>query len=146
MCLCVHAYMNACMHVGVGISMGMTLYYNNNGSDVYSCLLDCSKAFDRIRHDKLLQKLISTGLPPVITRSLMNIYVDSHIRVRWKNAVSEPFGATTGVKQGSVLSPILVRRNDIIIIILLLGKVEILIAIVIFKRNVPAAPLEMHTY
>ncbi len=29
-------------------------YYNNNGSDVCSCLLDCSKAFDRIRHDKLL--------------------------------------------------------------------------------------------
>ncbi len=25
-------------------------YYNNNGSDVYSCLLDCSKSFDRIRH------------------------------------------------------------------------------------------------
>ncbi len=62
-------------------------YYYNNGSDVYSCLLDCSKAFDRIRHYKLLQKLISTGLPPVITRSLMNMYVNSQIRVRWKNAV-----------------------------------------------------------
>ncbi len=36
-------------------------YYNNNGSDVY--LVDCSKAFDNIRHNKLLQKLISTGLP-----------------------------------------------------------------------------------
>ncbi len=82
-------------------------YYNNNGSDVYSCLLDCSKAFDRIRHDKLLQKLMSTGLPPVITRYLMNMYVNNQIRVRWKNAVSEPFGATNGVKQGSVLSPIL---------------------------------------
>ncbi len=57
-------------------------YYNNNASDVYSCLLDCSKAFDRIRHDKLLQKLISTGLPPVITRSLMNMYVNSQTRVR----------------------------------------------------------------
>ncbi len=32
-------------------------YYNNNGSDVYACLLDCSKAFDRVRHDKLLQNL-----------------------------------------------------------------------------------------
>ncbi len=49
-------------------------YYNNNGSDVYSCLLDCSNAFDRIRHDKLLQKLISTGLPLIIT-----MYVNSQI-------------------------------------------------------------------
>ncbi len=79
----------------------------STNSDIYSCLLDCSKAFDRIRHDKLLQKLISTCLPPVITRSLMNMYVNSQIRVIWKNAVSEPFGATNGVKQGSVLSPIL---------------------------------------
>ncbi len=29
-------------------------YYNNKGSDVYCCLLDCSKAFDQIKHDKLL--------------------------------------------------------------------------------------------
>jgi len=82
-------------------------YYNNNGSDVYACLLDCSKAFDRVRHDKLLKKLMSTGLPPVITRSLMFMYTNSKIRVKWKDAVSEPFSASNGVKQGSVLSPIL---------------------------------------
>ena len=82
-------------------------YYHNNGSDVYSCLLDCSKAFDRIRHDKLLQKLMSSGLPAVITWSLMNMYVNSQIRVRWKNVFFEPFSASNGVKQGSVLSPIL---------------------------------------
>ncbi len=81
-------------------------YYNNNGSDVYLCLLDCSKTVDSIRHDKLQQKLISNDLPPVITRSLMNMYVNSQISVRWKNDVSEPFGATNGVKQGSGLSPI----------------------------------------
>ncbi len=56
--------------------------YNNNSSDVYSYLLDCSKAFDRIRHDKLLQKLISTGHPPVITRSLMHIYVNSQTQTQ----------------------------------------------------------------
>ncbi len=50
---------------------------------------------------------MSTGLPSVITRSLMNMYVNSQIRVRWKNAMSEPFGAINGVKQGLVLSPIL---------------------------------------
>ncbi len=82
-------------------------YYNNNGSDVYSCVLDCSKAFDRIRHDKLMEKLVSIGLPPIITQILMHMYINSHICVRWKDIVSEPFDATNGVKQGSVLSPIL---------------------------------------
>ncbi len=37
----------------------------------------------------------------------MNIYVNSQIRVRWKTPASEPFGATNGVKQGSVLPPLL---------------------------------------
>ncbi len=86
--------------------MGSKRSYNN-GPDVYLCLLDWNKAFDCIRYDKLLQKLISTGLLPVITRSLMNMYVNSQIQVRWKNAVSEPFGVTNGVKQGSVLFTIL---------------------------------------
>ncbi len=66
-------------------------YYNNNGSDLCACLLDCSKAFDHVRHDKLPQKLMSTGLPSILIRSL--IYQ------------SVPFDATNGVKQGSVLSP-----------------------------------------
>ncbi len=50
-------------------------YYNNNGLDVYACLLDCSKAFDHVRHDKLLQMVMSIGLLPVIIRSLMYMTV-----------------------------------------------------------------------
>ncbi len=50
-------------------SREVTTYYNNNGSDIHSCLLDFSKAFDHIRYDKLVQKLLSTAVPPVIARS-----------------------------------------------------------------------------
>ncbi len=82
-------------------------YYNNNGSDVYACLLDCSKAFDYAGHDKLLQKLMCTGLPPIIIRSLMYMYCNSKIQVKWKDSISVPFGAVNDLKQGSVLSPIL---------------------------------------
>ncbi len=53
-----------------------------NGSDVYACLLDCSKAFDHVRHDNLLQKLMSTGLPPVKIRSLMYMYSNSKMEVK----------------------------------------------------------------
>ncbi len=57
-------------------------YYNNNGSDVYACLLDYSTAFDHVRHDMLFQKLMSTGLPPIIIRSLMYMYSKSKIQVK----------------------------------------------------------------
>ncbi len=82
-------------------------YNNNKGSDVYACLLDCSKALNHVRHDKLLQKLMSTGLPPIIIRSLMYVYSNSKIQVKWKYSISVPFDATNGMKQGSVSSPIL---------------------------------------
>ncbi len=79
-------------------------YYNNNGSDVYACLLDCSKAFDRVRHDKLLQKLMSTGLPPIIIRSLMYIYSNHNIHVKWKDKISVPFDAANGMKRGCFIT------------------------------------------
>ncbi len=68
-------------------------YYNNNGSGVYACLLDCSKAFDCVRHDKQLQKLMSTGLLPIIIRSLMYMYSNSKIQVKWKDLRSQVMGA-----------------------------------------------------
>ncbi len=57
-------------------------YYNNNGSDVYACLLDCTNAFDCVRHDKLMQKLMYMGMPSIIIRSLMYIYSNSKIEVK----------------------------------------------------------------
>ena len=38
-------------------------YYRQNGSQVYSCLLDASKAFDRIHYGELFNNLISRKLP-----------------------------------------------------------------------------------
>ncbi len=80
-------------------------YNNNNGSDVYACLLDCSKAFDHVRHNKILQNLMSTCLSPIIIRSLMYMYSNSKIQVKWKDSISIPCDAANGVKQRSVLSP-----------------------------------------
>ncbi len=77
-------------------------YYNNKGSDVY-----CSKAFDLIKHDKLLEKLVSKDVPPVIIRVLTFMYINGKARVKWNKEVSEYFNVSNGVRQCSVLSPYL---------------------------------------
>ncbi len=79
-------------------------YYNNKGIDVYCCLLDCSKAFDLIKYDKLLEKLVAKDVPPVTIRVLMVMYINGKVRVKWNKEVSEYFNVSNGVRQGSVLS------------------------------------------
>ncbi len=59
-----------------------SLISNNKGSDVYCCLLDCNKAFDQIKHNKLLEKLVAKDVPPVIIRILMFMYINGKARVK----------------------------------------------------------------
>ena len=40
-------------------------YFMRRGTAVNACLLDCSKAFDKCRYDKLFDKLLGRGLPPI---------------------------------------------------------------------------------
>jgi hypothetical protein len=82
-------------------------YYKYNGSEVYACLLDCSKAFDKIRFDILFEKLLEKGVPPIIIRFILYNYTNSQVRVRWNGAESNPFTVCNGVRQGAVLSPFL---------------------------------------
>ena len=81
--------------------------YLRNGSTVYGCLLDCTKAFDTIEHSLLFQKLLDAGVPPVIVRLLICIYRNQTANVRWKGVFSKEFLIRNGVRQGAVISPIL---------------------------------------
>ena len=82
-------------------------YFQRNGSEVYACVMDLSKAFDRIKHSALFWKLLKKGMPPVYVRLLLVMYEKQKANVRWNNVLSETFSANNGVKQGAVLSPIL---------------------------------------
>ena len=81
-------------------------YYMNNGSDVYTCYVDTTKAFDRVQYDKLCCLLIERGVPPVIVRVMLDLYVRQCMRTHWRGYVSE-FGTTNGIRQGGVISPVL---------------------------------------
>ncbi len=82
-------------------------YYIHNGSDVYTSFIDASKAFDRVRHDKLFLELIARGLPAIVIRSLYDSYKRQRLRTIWCGFKSECFETSNGIKQGSVISPVL---------------------------------------
>ena len=78
-----------------------------NGSNVYSCLLDASKAFDCIHFGKLFAILIERNVPLCFIRLILDAYTRQQSRVSWNNWFSKYFSVSNGVKQGGVISPIL---------------------------------------
>ena len=83
------------------------LKYRSLNSNVYSCFLDASKAFDRVNHYVLFDKLIKRGVPLYVVRILIFWYTTQTMYVRWNNVISSGFGVTNGVRQGGILSPYL---------------------------------------
>ena len=81
--------------------------YNVHDSTVYGCFLDASKAFDRVGHSLLFDKLLKRKLSPVVARTLLAWYSQQKVSISWNSSLSDKFSITNGVRQGGVLSPIL---------------------------------------
>ena len=81
--------------------------FMRRGTAVNACLLDCSKAFDKCRYDKLFDKLLGRGLPPIVVRVLIYAYEEQTAWVKLGGKRSKTFRITNGTRQGSVLSPLL---------------------------------------
>ena len=75
-------------------------HYMNNGSTVYSCFLDTSKAFDRVHYCKLLSK----NIPKIVVRLYFDSYMRQKACVSWDNIKTSYFSMSNGVKQGGVIS------------------------------------------
>ena len=82
-------------------------YYRNNGSYVFACFLDLSKAFDRVNHKTLFTKLAKLNIPGNLLKLLMFWYDNQLVNVKWKTIISDSFKMRNGTRQGSVLSPYL---------------------------------------
>ena len=76
-------------------------YYINNDSCIYMCMLDASKAFDRVNHLSLFNKLKLRNMCPTILKFLMRTYQRQSVMVNWNGESSST------LKQGGVLSPVL---------------------------------------
>jgi len=75
--------------------------------DTYLCFLDLSKAYDMTWRDGIWDRLLSCGLHGKIWRVLVDMYRLVSNRVMVNGVPTESFESNIGVRQGSVLSPVL---------------------------------------
>ena len=98
-------------------------HYVKNDTTVNICLIDVAKAFDKINHSVLLIKLMHRRLPLALIKLFEYWYSITYNVVRWGNALSSLYKMQSGVRQGSVISPILfsIYVNDMLVNLNLLG-------------------------
>ena len=77
--------------------------------DKYIAFLDLEKAFDRVPRQKMWDALNEEyyEIPEKLKRAIYNTYKDTKCRVKTANENEDWFEVKTGVRQGSVLSPLL---------------------------------------
>ena len=69
-------------------------YFVTHGSSVHVVFLDASKAFDRVLHMKLFEKLIQRKVPMCFVRLLKHWYKEQKMQIKWGKHFSESRGST----------------------------------------------------
>ena len=78
--------------------------------------LDAQKAFDRVNHEILFNKLYHIGVQGPLWLLLRNLYRQSTVKVKWEGQLSNEFELKQGTKQGAQLSTTLYKiyHNDLL--------------------------------
>ena len=89
--------------------------YLSNGSKLYACFVDYSKAFDSVMHSALFCKLTECGISGPFYKIIKSMYANNKIHVRVGNTLSHDFTPNIGLRQGDNLSPNLFKLyiNDL---------------------------------
>ena len=59
------------------------------GKKVYLCFVDYQKAFDRVKHEKLVEIMEKAEIPELERRLIINLYWQQSATVRWDNEISK---------------------------------------------------------
>ena len=110
--ICVHGWLWSLLYTSftnmcTWMAVESIVYFIRNGSEVYTCVMDMTKAFDNAKHSILFEKLIHKGIPGIYVRLLPVMCDKQYANVKWIGSVSKRFTIRNGVKQGAVLSVIL---------------------------------------
>lgn len=75
--------------------------------DVCLCFIDYEKAFDRVKHAKMIEILRSMNVDENDIRCIQNLYWNQTATVRIGDLETEEIPINRGVRQGCILSPLL---------------------------------------
>ena len=81
-------------------------YYLKQGTEVFTCATDMSKAFDLTLHSLMFRKMLSAGVSAILVRLLIYIYSNQLANVCWNGEFSKSFTIKNGCGQGKVLAAI----------------------------------------
>ena len=56
---------------------------------LYLCFVDYQKAFDRVKHDNLLEVMKRAEMPELERRLIINLYWRQSAAVRWDGSIAE---------------------------------------------------------
>ena len=73
--------------------------------NIYFCIIEYSKAFDCVDHNKLWKNLKEMGIPDHLICLLRNLHAGQETTVRTGHGTTDWFQIGKGVRQGCILSP-----------------------------------------
>ena len=80
--------------------------YNQRMSDI-RCYVDLTKAYDKVNRELLWKILRRLGIPDRLVNLIISFHEGASAQAQVNGVLSSPFPLQRGLKQGSVLSPIL---------------------------------------
>ena len=79
----------------------------DNGDKIYAIVIDFSKAFDLVPHDRLLMKIAIQGVDSKVVAWVSEFFLGRTQRFKVKEQLSYEVSVTSGLPQGSLLGPLL---------------------------------------
>ena len=80
------------------------LYYKNKDTSVHGAAIDLSNAYDKVNHDKLLEKLQKSNVPPLIIKIWQFIFSNTNVAVKFGDKLGDWWKVKNGLRQGGCTS------------------------------------------